>query len=84
MVLGNFSNLLGGHAGEAEHANLVSNVLPVVGASLLRKTVPQGSPHANDPVCHCLYILHPFFPQGGVGHNLGSNPGTVAGRVGIQ
>merc|ERR1719305_82107 len=84
VVLGNLSNLLGGHTSKAEHTNLVSDVLPVVGASLLGKAFPQGCPHTNDPVCHCLNILHPFFSQGRVGHNLGSNPGTVTGRVRVE
>merc|ERR1719400_172541 len=84
VVLDDVAHLLSGHASEAEHSNLVSDVLPVVRAALLGKSFPQGCPHTDDPVCHCLYVLHPLLPQGRVGHHLSSDPCAVAGRVGVQ
>merc|ERR1719206_1086324 len=65
-VLNDVAHLLGGHASEAEHSNLVSDVLPVVRAALLSKSFPQGCPHTDDPVRHSLHVLHPFLPEGGM------------------
>jgi len=84
VVLDDVAHLLSGHASEAEHSNLISDVLPVVRAALLCKSFPQGCPHTDDPVCHSLHVPHPLLPQGRVGHHLSGDPGAVAGRVGVQ
>ena len=37
------------HAGEAEHADLVGDVAPVLGRALLLQTFLQLRPHRDDP-----------------------------------
>ena len=43
------TDLLLVHAGEAEHANLVGDVAPVLGRALLLQTLLQLRPHRDDP-----------------------------------
>lgn len=51
--------LFGFEASEAEHADLISDVLPVVGGALLFQTRHQLLPHLNDAVGHAMDFLQP-------------------------
>lgn len=51
--------LLRFESGKAEHANLVSHVLPVVSGALLLQISHQHFSHSNDTVCHSLHLLQP-------------------------
>lgn len=52
-------HLVWGHASEAEHADLVSDVTPVPNGSFLGKVFLQLGTHVNDSVSHALDILQP-------------------------
>lgn len=66
-VLGQVDAVLGGelldlsgvHAGEAEHADLVSDVLPIAARALLGQVVLQHGAHRDDAVGHSLHVLQP-------------------------
>jgi hypothetical protein len=45
------ANLLRGHAREAEHADLVGDVVPVPDRALLGEVVLEHGPHGDDAVC---------------------------------
>ena len=53
------TDLVGLEAGEAEHADLVGDVLPVPARALLAQTVAQRRAHADDAVGHALHVLQP-------------------------
>lgn len=57
------TNLLRLETSEAEHANLVSNVLPVVSGALLFKVRYKHLPHLNYTVCHVLHLNQPIKQQ---------------------
>jgi hypothetical protein len=66
-VLGQVNAVLGGelldlggvHACEAEHADLVGDVLPVAARALLGQVVLQHGAHRDDAVGHALDVLQP-------------------------
>lgn len=51
--------LFGFEACEAEHPNLVDDVLPVVGGALLLQTCHQLLSHLNDAVSHTMDLFQP-------------------------
>lgn len=51
--------LLGFKACEAEHPNLVDDMLPVMGGTLLFQTCYQLFSHLNDAVSHPMDLLQP-------------------------
>lgn len=51
--------LLGLQACEAEHPNLVGDVLPVVRGALLFQSGHQLLPHRNDAFGHRIHLLQP-------------------------
>lgn len=57
------TNLLRLKSSEAEHADLVSNVLPVVSGALLFKVRDKQLPHLNYAVCHAFYLNQPIKQQ---------------------
>ena len=46
-------------AGEAEHADLVDDVLPVARGALLLQSRLQLLPHLDDAVCHAMDLPQP-------------------------
>lgn len=53
-------NLFGFEAREAEHPDLVGDMLPVVGGAFIFQTSHQLFPHLNDAVGHAVHLLQPF------------------------
>lgn len=53
------THLLGGDAAEAEHANLLGDMIPGHGAVKILQVLAQQRTHANDTLCHPLYLLIP-------------------------
>lgn len=51
--------LFGFEACEAEHPDLVDDVLPVCGGALLFQTIRQLFSHLNDAVSHTMNLLQP-------------------------
>mmetsp|Transcript_321 Transcript_321/g.862 ORF Transcript_321/g.862 Transcript_321/m.862 type:complete len:371 (-) Transcript_321:1657-2769(-) len=78
----NSVDLLGGHAGEAEHTDLVGHVLPLVPGDLL-EVLPQGGPHADDAVGHALDLVVPQSLEGWVAQHGRDEESPVEGRVGV-
>lgn len=54
-------DLLGGETSEAEHTDLVGDVVPVASGSLLLQGINEGSAHRDDTTRHELDLLVPFF-----------------------
>lgn len=52
-------NLVRADPGEAEHADLVGDVLPVSGGPLLGEQRAQLGAHCDDPVGHALHVDQP-------------------------
>jgi hypothetical protein len=77
-------HLLGCKTGVCEHANLGSDVAPVVlAAELLEVLLEQGA-HGNDAVGHALDLTKPLLVQRRVVKDLGGNAGTVDWRVRVK
>jgi hypothetical protein len=72
------------HAGEAEHADLVGDVLPVLGRAQLLQVVLQRGAHRNDAVGHLLDVAQPLLLERGIAQNLRHQTSTVHGRVRVQ
>ncbi len=53
------AHLLWRNAREAEHANLLSDVLPGQAAAGFLEVVAQQRPHFNDAFCHGLHLIIP-------------------------
>lgn len=84
VLLGQLVHLLGVQASVGEHANLASDVGPVVlGAELLEVLLEEGT-HGDDSVGHALDLTQPLLVQLGVAEDLGGNAGAVDGGVGVQ
>lgn len=47
-------------ASEAEHSDLVDDVLPVAGGAFLLQAIHQLFPHLNDAVRHAVHLLQPL------------------------
>lgn len=60
MLLGKLVNLLRRHATEAEHANLVRDVVPRSLRRLLLKVLAQLPAHVDDAIRHALHLLEPL------------------------
>lgn len=53
-------NLFGFEACEAEHPDLVDDMLPVVGGTFIFQASHQLFPHLNDAVGHAVHLLQPL------------------------
>lgn len=84
VVFGHLCDLLLGEASEAEHTNLVSNVVPVQGGAVLLEVALELGSHGDDSVGHALDFAHPFFTEVGVAHDGGGDAGAVDWRVGVH
>lgn len=56
-------HLLRFEACEAEHPNLVGDVLPVVGGAFVFQTSHQLFSHLNDAICHAVHLLQPVIKR---------------------
>jgi len=59
VLLGELVNLRGGEPGEAEHADLVGDVIPALLAAELLKAGTELHPHGDNAVSHQLDLLVP-------------------------
>lgn len=84
MLLGKSVHLGRLEAGVGEHANLASDVAPVVLATELLEVLLEQSTHGDDAVSHLLDLGEPLLVKGRIVQNGGGNAGTVNGRVGVQ
>lgn len=66
---------------EAEHANLVDDVLPVVGGALLLQPSRELLPHLDDPVGHAVDLLQPVH-AGSKQHMSNAAPPSLVGYMG--
>lgn len=56
-------HLLRFEACEAEHPDLVDDVLPVVGGAFVFQTSHQLFSHLNDAICHAVHLLQPLIKR---------------------
>lgn len=63
---------------------LVGDVVPVVLATQVFKVLLEQGSHLNDAICHSLDLAKPLFIQASIVEDLGSNAGTMDGRVRVQ
>jgi len=63
---------------EAEHANLVGDVLPVVAGAFPLQIGDQVRPHGDDAVGHELDLLEPERAQLGRGEDLGMSKNHIS------
>lgn len=77
-------DLLGLESGEAEHADLVGDVLPGVRVAGALDAGAELAPHRDDPVRHLLYVSEPLLFEFGVGEYLLHEAGAVQRRVGVH
>lgn len=61
VLLDQSLHLLAVQAGEAEHTDLIGNVLPVVRGALFLQILDQRFPHGYDTIGHALDLLEPIF-----------------------
>lgn len=83
-ILGELRYLLLRHAREAEHADLVRDVLPVTGGSFPGQAVPELRAHANDPIRHALDVLEPLLAKLLVGQDEVRDASPVERRVRVR
>lgn len=83
-LLGELIHFLSGHAGVCKHANLAGDVRPVMLGAQLLQVLLKKSTHGNNAVGHTLDLAEPLLVQFGVAQDLGSDTGTVNGRIGVQ
>ena len=70
-----------GETGEAEHANLVGDVVPGTWSALLLETLSDTLSHLEDAAGHGAEVLLPLLEQGGVIEDERGNAGTVGRGV---
>ena len=83
-LLGETLNLLLVEAGEAEHADLVGDVLPVVNRALLSQVLHQAAAHCDDSVGHALHLAQPQGVELGCVEHLGGDLGAVSWRIRVH
>lgn len=83
-LFGKRVHLLRLQAGVGEHANLGSDVAPVVLASKLLKILLEESTHGDDTVSHALDLAEPLLVEGWVIEDLGGDAGAVDRRVRVE
>ena len=84
MLLGELGHLLGGQAGVGEHADLASDMAPVVLAAELLEVVLEQGAHLDNAVGHALDLTQPLLVEGGVVQDGAGDAGAVDGRVGVE
>ena len=80
-LISELENLLLAQPREAEHANLVFDVIPGARSAELLELLPKHLAHRDDSARHGLEVLLPLGKQGRVIEDGGSNASTVDGRV---
>lgn len=81
-VLADLQDLGLGQAREAEHADLVGDVVPGARGAELLQLGPQRRAHADDAPGHRAQVVLPLGEQGRVVHDGAGDAGPVQGRVG--
>ncbi|KAF1748076.1 hypothetical protein GCK72_024543 [Caenorhabditis remanei] len=84
VLLDEFLDLLLVDAGEAEHSNLVGDVLPVAGGSLLGEQVLELGSHGDDTISHQLDVSEPLFVESWVREDARSNTSSVDWWVRVE
>jgi len=84
VFLGEELTLFSIQSGEREHTNLVGNVIPVSGASIINQSLLEGISHFDDSVGDHFHFGQPGLVSLGVGEDSVDNEGTVLGRVGVH
>ena len=84
MIFVSYTYLLGLHASEAEHADLICDMLPVVRGSLSGQTILELLPHGNNAVSHTLHITQPLLSESRVREDLSDDASTVHRGVGLH
>ena len=83
-LLSETGHLISGQTSVGEHADLASDVGPVVlGAELLKVVLEEGT-HGDDSVSHLLDLIEPLLVEDRVGEDLRGDTGTVDRGVGVQ
>jgi hypothetical protein len=82
--LGQRIHLLRLQASVGEHANLGSDVAPIVLAAKLLEVLLEECTHGYDTVGHTLDLTEPLLVQRSIVEDLGSNAGTVDWGVRVQ
>ena len=81
-ILSDLQDLFFRQAGEAEHADLVGDMLPTAFLAVqLLQLRPQRSPHINDPAGHRPEVGFPLLEQRRVVEHRARDPRAVRGRV---
>lgn len=83
-LLGDALHLLGVQSGEAEHTDLVSDVLPRALRSLLDQVTLEVRAHRDDTIGHALDLAQPLGAQRCVAQNLADQQSTVNGRIRVH
>lgn len=84
MLLGQLIHLLRRKSSISEHANLASDMAPVVLRSQSLELLLQECAHGDNAVGHALDFAEPLLVEGLVVEDLGSDAGTVDGWVGVE
>lgn len=71
-------------AGEAEHADLVGDVVPRLRRALLLQVGLQCGAHADDAIGHAFDLLQPAGAQVCVAQNFAHNVSAVDGRIRVH
>lgn len=71
-------------AGEAEHANLIGDVLPRSATPLRLEHIAQLSSHGDDSLGHLAHVLQPLSSQSGIVQYFRGNASTVNGWVRVE
>lgn len=81
-VLAEAEHLGLGQAGEAEHADLLGDVLPAAGAAVeVLEDAAQGGAHFLDAAAHGAQVVFPLGEEGLVVEDGAGDAGAVGGRV---
>ena len=84
MVGSQFIHLLASHPTEAEHTDLVGDVLPRKGRTAFFEVLTQERSHFDDAIRHALHFLVPLRLERGIAENRGSDERTVHGWVRVH
>ena len=80
-VLTQLQDLLFGQAGEAEHADLVCDVVPCAGCAELLELAAEGAAHLLDAARHLAEVGLPLLEELGVVQDGRGDAGTVCRRI---
>lgn len=84
MFLLQILDLFGFQPGEAEHADLVDDVVPVSGNSLDSHLGKERFSHLLDASRHCLNVFVPFLTKSQIVKGGCDDSGSVIGRVRVH